>query len=114
MTEVITVVEQPTTLTITDGEGGSTTLTINQESATIVTAAEQGPPGPPGTSGDKNYTQSFTSASSVTVTHNLGKYVGVTVLDTAGDECEGDIDQVSINQCVLTFSAPFSGLVVCN
>jgi hypothetical protein len=114
VSDVVTVVEQPTTVTITDDDGGSTTVTINDESATVITAAEQGPQGPPGESGDANFTQSFTSAASVTVNHNLGKYPAVTVMDSAGDEVEGDIDYVSINTIRLNFSAPFSGVVSCN
>jgi hypothetical protein len=35
--------------------------------------------GQPGVSGDANYTQAFTNASTVTVNHNLGKYPAVTV-----------------------------------
>jgi hypothetical protein len=60
------------------------------------------------------YTQPFTSQSVVTVTHNLGKYPSVTVLDSAGDQCEGDVDQLSTSQLTVTFSAPFSGTVYCN
>jgi hypothetical protein len=61
-----------------------------------------------------SYSQAFSSASVVTVTHNLGKYPSVTVLDSAGDECEGDVDQLTGNQLTVTFSAPFSGTVYCN
>jgi len=60
------------------------------------------------------FSQPFTSQSVVTVTHNLGKFPAVTVLDTAGDECVGDVVQVSMDQLVVSFSAPFSGVVYCN
>lgn len=61
-----------------------------------------------------NYEQSFSSQSVVIVDHNLGRKPSVTVVDSAGDECEGDIVWDSENSLTLTFSAPFSGLVICN
>jgi hypothetical protein len=63
---------------------------------------------------DKTYTQDFTVASTVTVTHNLGKYPAVTVIDSAGDEVEGDVDHVSMSELTVSFSAPFSGKVILN
>lgn len=74
-----------------------------------------GPQGPPGSAAtDKNFTQAFTNQSSVTVTHNLSKKPAVTVIDSAGDECEGDIAHISDNSLVVSFSASFSGTVLCN
>lgn len=64
--------------------------------------------------GDKNFIQAFTSQTTVTVTHNLGKRPAVTIIDSANDECEGDVVHTSINQLVVTFSASFSGTVICN
>jgi hypothetical protein len=63
---------------------------------------------------DKNYSQAFTSVSTVTVNHNLGKYPAVSVVDSAGDLVEGDIIYTTINQLTLSFSASFSGTVYCN
>lgn len=65
-------------------------------------------------SADKHYTQQFTALSSVTVTHNLGKYPAVTVLNSAGDEVRGDIDHVSINELVFTSIGPFTSRIICN
>jgi hypothetical protein len=66
------------------------------------------------TAGDKNFTQPFSVTATVSVAHNLGKYPAVSVFDSAGDECVGDVDYTSLNSLVLTFSAPFSGTVTCN
>lgn len=66
------------------------------------------------TATDKYYEQSFSVASSVTVTHNLNKYPAVTVQDSSGDEVEGKITHTSLNQLSVVFSAPFSGRVTCN
>lgn len=44
-----------------------------------------------------------------TINHNLGFYPSVTVVDTNGDECEGDVEHPTLNQTTITFSAPFAG-----
>ena len=76
---------------------------------------EQGPEGPAGPGGgDKNYLENFTNQASVTVTHNLGKYPAVTVHDSTGDEVEGQVEHLTINQLVITFSSSFTGRVSCN
>lgn len=96
---------------------GTNIVAIDSENVDIVTVGIQGPqgiPGTPGTSGDKHYEQTFNTVSSVTVTHNLGKYPAVTVLDSADDEVIGDVQHQSVNQFTVTFTAPFSGLVICN
>src|SRR3954467_10942682 len=79
----------------------------------VIGFGPRGPSGADGT-GDKNYTQTFTDSSSVTVDHNLGKYPAITVIDTAGDEVIGDVDHVGLNQVVISFGAAFSGMVICN
>jgi len=63
---------------------------------------------------DKNYVQTFTVASTVTVNHNLNKLPAVTIIDSAESEVIGDIEYTNNNTLVLTFSAPFSGKVTCN
>lgn len=86
----------------------------NLVKAGVSVSGPRGPQGPPGTGGDLNFTQSFTSTTSVTVNHNLGKYPSVTVIDSAGDECEGLVDHISVNSLTVSFSAAFSGTVICN
>lgn len=50
-------------------------------------------------------------AASVTwnITHNLGFYPSVTVIDSAGSVVFGDITHVNVNNLILSFSAAFSG-----
>lgn len=62
---------------------------------------------------DKAFTTSF-SGSTGTVTHNMGKFPSVTIIDSAGDEIVGDIVHVSINAFTFTFSASTSGIIYCN
>jgi hypothetical protein len=73
-----------------------------------------GPPGPAGTA-DLHYSHLQASAAATwVVTHNLGKYPSVQVFDSAGDEVEGLVTQVSPNQLTINFSAAFSGVAYCN
>ena len=65
---------------------------------------------------DKTYTHNQVSPSSTwTVTHNLGKFPSVTVVNSAGDRVFGSENHVSLNQVVLTFeTGGFSGKAYCN
>lgn len=63
---------------------------------------------------DANFTFPFTSLATVTVNHNLNKFPAVTIKDSTGDECIGNINYTSVNQVVITFSAAFTGVVICN
>lgn len=44
-------------------------------------------------------------ASQWTITHNLGKYPSVNVVDSAGTAIEGEVQYTSINQLVVSFYA---------
>lgn len=84
-----------------------------------VTQVSQGLTGAPGDtlpgSGDANLEFNQTPASDVwTITHNLNKYPSVTVVDSAGDECEGSVNHISRNLLTITFSAAFSGRAFLN
>lgn len=73
-----------------------------------------GPPGPPA-GADLHYTHTQGPAASVwVITHNLGKFPDITVFDSAGDECDGDVVHNSLSQVTVTFSAPFSGVAYLN
>lgn len=76
---------------------------------------EPGPGGGGGGSGDLNYVhpQPIVSASWV-ITHNLGKYPSVTVIDSAGSEIEGAVSYVNLNTIQIVFSAAFSGVAYLN
>lgn len=71
-------------------------------------------PGPGGGS-DAHYlhTQASPSATWV-IPHALGKRASITVIDSAGDECEGTVRHDSVNQATVSFSAPFAGVAFCN
>ena len=56
--------------------------------------------------------QAFSNLSTVTITHNLGRYVEVQVLDTSGRLIEGQVTQLSLNQVEIQFSQSLSGAVL--
>jgi len=64
---------------------------------------------------DGTYAECFEVASSVwTVTHNLGGYPSVTVVDSGNTVVIGNVDYKSSQQLVITFNAAFSGCVYLN
>jgi hypothetical protein len=75
--------------------------------------ASKGDTGPAGT-GDLSHEESFTAQSTVSVTHNLGKRPSVTILDSSGDECIGEVNHIDINSLTVTFSASLTGKIICN
>jgi len=73
-----------------------------------------GPQGPPGASGSTYiHTQGPPSAVWV-ITHNLGWWPAVSVVDTGGSLVEPDVHYDSINQVTLTFGSPTSGKAYLN
>lgn len=68
-----------------------------------------------GGGGASSYSQSFLSpVTQVTVTHNLGYNPNVTVADSAGDELWCDKLYVNVNEVIVSFSAPTTGVVYCS
>ena len=64
---------------------------------------------------DSTYTQCFETASDVwTITHNLGSFPSVTVVDSANTVVVGNVDYTNSNSLVITFNAAFSGCVFLN
>lgn len=61
------------------------------------------------------YVHTQTVAAAVwTITHNLGKYPSVSIVDSANDEVIGEVRYTNTNQVVVTFSAAFSGKAFLN
>lgn len=59
------------------------------------------------------YTQ-MTSSSEWIITHNLGKYPAVTIVDTADSVVVGEIEYLSMNEIRVSFNATFSGKAYLN
>lgn len=83
----------------------------------VIAAGPQGPQGDQGDQGVKGdpgtltyFTFNQTTPATVwTITHNLGGFFAVTVVDSAGTVVEGAITYQDANTVILGFSAPFSG-----
>lgn len=61
------------------------------------------------------YVHTQTVAAAVwTITHNLGKYPSVSIVDSANDEVIGEVRYTNTNEVVVTFSAAFSGKAFLN
>ena len=64
---------------------------------------------------NNTYTQCFGSASAVwTITHNLGKFPSVTIVDTSNVVVVGQVDYLSSNILQITFSQPLDGCAFLN
>jgi hypothetical protein len=81
----------------------------------LTQAAQQGLPGPPGVGSDSRYTHVQGAPASVwVVTHGLGKYPSVVVIDSSNEVVSGDVRFPTLNTAVLTFSGAFSGVAAFN
>lgn len=54
------------------------------------------------------------SSNQWAITHNLGKYPSVTIVDTSQNEVIGEVEYISNNEIRVAFSAPFSGKAYLN
>lgn len=67
------------------------------------------------TGDDKNFIYTKGTPDKIwDITHNLGKYPSVTIVDSAGSVVVGDITYVSENNLKVTFSAAFGGTAYLN
>jgi hypothetical protein len=63
----------------------------------------------------RTYTRCFEVASNLwTITHNLGSYPSVTVVDSGNTVVIGEVDYTNANILTITFSAAFSGCAFLN
>ena len=94
------------TVTVTEGDAGTTVVTVPVTS--VVTATTEGPQGPAG-SGGYVFTQS-TPSTTWTINHNLGFRPTVELLDAGSQEIDGDVAHPSINQTIVTLNPATAGL----
>ena len=68
-----------------------------------------------GGGGDLNFTfTQGTPATTWTITHNLGKFPSVSVVDTADTQVYGEVEYIDDNSLRITFSAAFGGKAYLN
>ena len=94
------------TVTVTEGDAGTTVVTVPVTS--VVTATTEGPQGPAG-SGGYVFTQT-TPSTTWTINHNLGFRPTVELLDAGSQEIDGDVAHPSINQTIVTLNPATAGL----
>ena len=69
------------------------------------------------TSGDKNFVSNqlnFSAGAAQTITHNLGKFPSVTVVDSNGKQVVGEVQHTSVNALTVTFQNAFAAKVYVN
>lgn len=70
---------------------------------------------PASNEGDKHFTYTQLSAASTwNITHNLGKFPSVSVVDSGNNVVIGDIQYTNTNELTITFNASFSGKAYLN
>ena len=64
---------------------------------------------------DKTYVHDqIQSSNTWSITHNLGKYPAVSVVNSGGTVSIGEVTYINLNQVTITFSAMFSGRAYLN
>jgi len=64
---------------------------------------------------DANYVHNqIVPSKTWVITHNLGKYPSVTIVDSANNVVIGEVKYDSLNQCTVTFTSEFSGKAYLN
>lgn len=58
--------------------------------------------------------QQLSPSASWVITHNLGNFPSVTIIDSSGNKVFGDITYTDANTVTLTFSAAFTGTAYLN
>ena len=58
--------------------------------------------------------QPFVNSTSILVTHNLGRFPSVTVVDSAGTEYDVMATHHDTNTLTVTLNRPMSGRIICN
>jgi len=92
-----------------DGSGGAT-----GETGPPGAAGPAGPAGPPGVDAPTYVFSQPTPAASWTITHSLGQYPSVSVVDTGGSVVLPDVHYDSADALTVTFDSPTSGKAYLN
>jgi hypothetical protein len=107
MTSVV-VSSVTNTVTVTEGDGSSTVVTVPVTST--VTATTVGPQGPKGDTGTAFEYVQAAPATTWTINHNLGFRPSVELLDAGSQEIDGEVAHPTVNQTVVTLNPATAGL----
>lgn len=101
-------------------DGGGPVIVPMPSIAAVISPGLSGPPGPigpkgdPGLSGASYVHEQLVAASVWVITHGLGRYPSVTLIDSAGDPVFGDVRYTNNNEVTVTFASPFTGKAYLN
>lgn len=70
---------------------------------------EQGPPGTPGSAPQAYVHDQVTPAATWNISHSLGYYPNVSVVDSGGDQVQGLVAYADINTVTIEFTSAFGG-----
>lgn len=113
-------------ITVVSEQAGNVAITSVEEQVAVVAVGHQGPPGAPGPKGERGERglpgvsgASFVHEQQVPaeewpITHNLGRFPSVTVVDSAGSVVIGEVQYLTSESVKLVFSVPFSGKAYLN
>jgi hypothetical protein len=92
-------------------ENGDAVVTVHEQDVAIqMLGTTPGPPGTGGGTGLGSYVHDQTiPSSSWNITHSLGFFPNVLVIDSGGSQCFGTVTYPSINALLIVFSASFAG-----
>ncbi len=115
LTSTVDAINNIADIDLTDSDGAKTTvklkggtgITLTQPASNEITIASL--------NDDANFifTQGIPSAT-WNITHNLGKFPSVSVVDNRLELMYGDVEYFNENSLTITFSAPFSGKAFLN
>jgi len=115
LTSTVDAINNIADIDLTDSDGaktivklkGGTGITLTQPASNEITIASL--------NDDANFVfiQGIPSAT-WNITHSLGKFPSVSVVDTANQLMYGDTEYINENSLTITFSAPFSGKAYLN
>lgn len=122
---MIEIVEQQIVVEVTQVEPVQQLLLVEQADTQVLEVVipgtkgekgdtgDQGPQGPPGSGGSGSnwayvHNQAIPSATWV-ITHSLGGFPNITVIDSSDREVVGDVVYTDLNTITVTFAAAFSG-----
>lgn len=100
-------------------KSGAVVVATSATQVIPVVVASGGPQGPPGEgvgTGDLHFTFNQGEPSNKwVIKHNLGKFPNVLVFNSAKEQVEGEVEQISLNELIVNFpSGGFSGVAYLN
>lgn len=114
-TRVVRVVDEQTVAAVEGGRENVVTddrrsVKITEQDTRTVQGGGVGIQGPAGEDGDKHYRHVQSTPAQVwVIDHPLDKFPAVSVVDSAGEQVEGNVLYTSQQQVVVSFTGAFSG-----